>query len=193
MYHSSCSEELRYTCAVPFRSTALELWRTLDPTERLEASKAIWSRPEGAVEAVAALAQLWRMRPPVLLRTPIERRASALSGLARPSESLALSLLAALHLVSRRPLLVAFLDELGVPHQEGLLNEDLSTDLPEPSRLVSIGLGLATTFGTRNVEVYWNCLWLQDRESWAPLESAWNAVESELRAQAVASNPAPVS
>ena len=42
----------------------------------------------------------------------------------RPDDSLATSLLLALHLGRRQPLLSAFLDRMGIPHDEGMIDPD---------------------------------------------------------------------
>jgi hypothetical protein len=166
-----------------FLPTAVEVWRGLERKERFEASEALWSRSDGIAEAVLELAQLWRMRPPSVLKTPRERRVAALAGLVRPSESVALSLLAALHLAKRRPLLIAFLEALEIPHRDGLLSDEVKLQLPELSRIVEVGLSLIEKFGIEPVKTYWTTLWLQDREVWEPLHRAWAEIEQRLGQQ----------
>lgn len=163
-----------------FLPTAGEVWRGLERKERFEASEALWSRSDGVPEAVLELAQLWRMRPPSVLKTPRERRVAALAGLIRPSESVALSLLAALHLAKRRPLLIAFLEALEIPHEDGMLSDEMELKLPEVSRIVEVGLSLIDKFGAEQVRTYWTTLWLQDREVWEPLRAAWAEIEQRL-------------
>lgn len=172
-----------------FETSAVGLWKSLSREDRLAAARSIWNQA-GAAEAIAELSRLWHARPQAILRAPLEQRASALAGLARPPEGLADSLLVALHLAARRPLLCAFLDGLGIPHEEGLIAEDTPIELPAPERLVALGQELLARFGPDALCLYWNTLWLQDRGRWDPLEAAWEGLVPAREALAPGA-PAP--
>src|SRR5512143_2924963 len=95
-----------YTSGMPFATTATRLWKRLSQEERLAAAAAFWHEPPEAMAGVAvgAIAKARRMRPQAARALHEEARTNALAGIHDPGESLAGSLLVALHLGSRRPL-----------------------------------------------------------------------------------------
>ena len=87
------------------------------------------------------------------------------------------SLLVALHLGERRALLGAFLDGLGLEHEEGVLKDE---ETPEPLSAETAARGveaLAARFDESQVRLYLNTLWLQDPDRWGAVEAA---VQSRL-------------
>ena len=159
---------------MPFETNSLRLWKNLPRPERELAARTFWQHPpqEAAVLAAREVVQLLRVRPQAFHKIPVEARVRALAGLANPSEGVAEALLVALHLDARRPLLVDFLDALGVAHEEGLIPEDAEITPPDDAQLAPIAAELATRHGAAAVRLYWNVLWLQDRERWTALESS---------------------
>jgi hypothetical protein len=157
---------------MPFETSTARLWRALARADRLTAASAFWSRPseEGAKLAAREIVQLLRVRPQALGRVALDQRVRALAGLAHPPEALADALLLALHVGERRGLLADFLDAAGIPHEEGLIAED--AELPALDRDAA-GRALAALRAKGHapaaIRVYWNALWLQDRERWAAL------------------------
>lgn len=90
-----------------------------------------------------------------------------------PGESLAAALVVALHLGSRRGLLVAFLDALSLPHEDGILKEDVDAAPPANRDAARKAVAtLTTTFPREQVGTYLNALWLQDPERWGVLDEA---------------------
>jgi len=104
-----------------------------------------WLAPERAVALVGALAQkapaihaqalgaacvALHARPVYLQRQPVEKRAEAIRrALARvAADPIAAEVLAVYFLECRRPLLVEWLDALGLPHAEGILESDAPTE-----------------------------------------------------------------
>ena len=87
----------------------------------------------------------------------------------RPTETLAGSMLLALHLEKRRDMLAAFLDALGVPHVNGLIADD--HDLKPPTRvaLQKAAKALSGGFPADQVELYLATLYILDRITWADL------------------------
>lgn len=158
---------------MPFEPSPLRLWKSLDRATRVEAARAFWHRPteEAAVAAAREVVSILRVRPQAFHKIPIEQRVRAVAGLAHPPESLADSLLLSLHVDARRELLAAFLDALGIAHEQGLIAED--TELPEITvdAVRALAPALVEAHGADAVRVYWNALWLQDPERWAALET----------------------
>jgi len=177
---------------LPFEPTATRLWKRLTPQERLSAATHFWSEPpqEVAIAALAAIVKARRLRPQVARSLPLEARSRALASVLDPGESLAAALLVALHLGERRPLLAAFLDDLGLPHEDGILTDEADRR-PAPSANAARGAvrTLVPSFPPRDVGVYLNTLWLQDPDRWAALEAASDALPPQAEEGSVASPP----
>lgn len=157
-----------------FETTAVRLWKHLTPEERLAASTAFWNEPpqEVVASALGAIIKARRLRPQVARTLPAPERTRILASLLDPGESVAASLLVALHLAERRKLLARFLDQLGLPHEDGILKED-ETQPPTPIAEDAARAGAAAlraAFPEHQVQVYFNTLWLQDPDRWGVLE-----------------------
>lgn len=156
---------------MPFETTASRLWRSLPREARERAARHFWEHPPEEVAPTAAreVVNLLKIRPQAFGRLSAAQRERALAGLAQTPEPVAEALLVALHLAERRPLLAAFLDTIGVAHEEGLIAED--AEVP-PLTAEAARQALATLRAGHpadELRVYWNALWLQDRERWAGL------------------------
>ncbi|MET0551436.1 MAG: hypothetical protein ABW221_00260, partial [Vicinamibacteria bacterium] len=110
--------------------SAGRVWRRLTREERLAAARLFWVDPasEAAPHALSAIVQVLHVRPQAVRAVPVERKTAALASVTEPTELLAASLLVALHLGERRALLAAFLDAVGLAHDQGLLAEDASAE-----------------------------------------------------------------
>ena len=91
---------------------------------RLQAAEAFW-RDENAgseqAEVLATIAQRIKFRPKSVLALPVARKARYLVGLPAVSEIVAARLLVAYHIAHQRPMMGAFLDALGIAHENGLI------------------------------------------------------------------------
>lgn len=156
---------------MPFETTTLRLWKSLAREERVEAARAFWERPseEAALAAAQEIVKILRVRPQAFHKVPLEQRVRAVAGLAAPPEALADALLISLHVDARRELLVAFLEALGIPHEEGLIEEEAEFEPPAVDRVRAALPALLVGHSPERVRVYWNALWLQDPERWAAL------------------------
>lgn len=156
-----------------FEPTAARLWKRLSRDERNAAAAAFWkdSPPEVTGIALAALVKARHMRPQVARALPPEEQARALASVLEVGEPVASSLLVALHLGERRPMLATFLDAAGLPHENGLLKDE-----PEEGPVAgdAAGKGVAALRAAGHspdqVRTYLNTLWLQDPERWKALE-----------------------
>jgi hypothetical protein len=92
--------------------------------------------PAAFAQAVAAASAALKSRPAYLMKQPFEKRAAAVRrALSRVSANpVAEEMLALYFLECRRPLLIEWLDQVGVEHDEGTLKED-APDAPEESTL----------------------------------------------------------
>jgi hypothetical protein len=158
--------------------TATRLWKRLSREERLAAATHFWREPPEDVigSALSAVIKARRIRPQVARALPPEEQARALGGVLDPGEPLAASLLVALHLGERRPLLTTFLDAAGLPHEDGILRDEEGDVQPLAEAAARQGVrALAAAYPREQVETYLNTLWLQDPDRWRILErsSEW--------------------
>lgn len=153
------------------RLRAVEIWAALEPEIKTLAARALYARERGGSatrkEADAAIAQALRFRESALRQMPVGRRVAYLTRAVRPDESLAASLLLDLHLEERRPLLASFLDALGIPHRDGLIDEDHRLEPPPVDRLAFAVSGLYDRFPGAEVDLYLASLVVLDPDTWA--------------------------
>lgn len=158
-----------------FHPTATRLWKHLPHDERLLAATAFFAEPppELTGTALGALATARHMRPQAARSLPPDAQARILATVLDPGEPLAQGLLVSLHLGHRRPLLSAFLDALGLPHENGALKEEGEATAPVAAEKVKAAVATLAAFPAAEVRTYMNTLWLQDPERWAVLEGAF--------------------
>jgi hypothetical protein len=153
--------------------TPARLWSGLDPDTRTLAARSIyahvWDGGDARREADEAIAATLRFRPVTVRRLPLDKRVGYLARAVRPDENLASALLMALHLAERRELLSAFLDELGIPHAEGLIKEGHELAAPAPDGLDRAVARLRERFGEDDVELYLASLLAMDPGTWGGL------------------------
>ena len=148
------------------------MWRLMQPELRASAATAFWSDEQAALEqaeAVALIARQIKFRPKSVLSLPVEKKARHLAGLPQVSDLLAARLLIAYHLEYQRPMMGAFLDALGIAHDDGLIKDD-SPKAPEAATLDKGVKELASKYPKPDVARYfWALLW-QDPETWGGLK-----------------------
>jgi hypothetical protein len=148
------------------------VWRTLPIEPRVAAAAAFWRDDQAQLEqaeAVALIARQIKFRPKSVMALPVERKARHLAGMAQVSDLLAARLLIAYHLDQQRPMMGAFLDALGIEHQEGLITAE-SPSAPTPDKLDEAVKALTAQYAKPDVARYfWTLLW-QDPETWGGLQ-----------------------
>ncbi len=160
-----------YSPAMGFETTAGKIWKKLPRDDKKLAATAFLQEPPPDLFAagLAAIIRVRKLRPQVARAMSSEEQARALSTVLDPGEPLASSLLIALHLEGRRALLVAFLDALSLPHENGLMKDEADA-LPIPSaEAVKSAAAALACFPREQVEVYFNTLILQDPDRWQGL------------------------
>lgn len=148
------------------------LWKRIPAEHRLEACTAFWQE-EGAdeqqAEALLVVASHYHFRPKSIRSLPTERKARYLSALPGVPDSVAGRVLVAYHLARQRPMLSAFLDALGIAHENGVLaGEELTA--PAPDRLAEAAAKLRAAFPPADVDLYFETLIGQDPDTWGGLE-----------------------
>ena len=159
--------------------TTAGLWSRLDEATRLEAAQSLYdsasSNQAGRREADNAIAGAIRFRPVAVRQLPVERRIGYLLNNIFPDESLAQTLLLALHLQRRVSMLDRFLTDLGIPHGAGLIEEGHDLQPPEAAAVRRAVDRLFEEFPAAQVEVYLACLLAMDPKTWSGLVSAIRA------------------
>ena len=76
----------------------------------------------------------------------------------------------AYHLVHQRPMMGAFLDAVGIAHDNGMIADE-AVKAPEPEVLRKAATAIAGPFPAADVALYISTLLWQDPDTWAELDS----------------------
>jgi hypothetical protein len=150
-----------------------QLWKQLPAERKLQAAEAFWQDENAAVEqaeALATIAQRIKFRFKSVISMPLDKKARNLATLPAVSEVVAARLLVAYHLTHKRPMMGAFLDALGIKHEEGLIADE-EMKAPADETLKSAVKTLAAAFPQDEVRLYLTTLSWQDPETWGGLAS----------------------
>ena len=147
------------------------LWKSLSSERRLDAARAFWADDQAVAEQaeiVGIIARQINFRPKSVVAMPAERRAAHLARMGNVSESVAGRLLVSFHLARQRPMMAAFLDSLGIAHDDGLISAE-QLDLPDQRKLIEAADALASKFPAEDVVLYVSTLLVQDTATWGGL------------------------
>ncbi len=147
------------------------IWKRLAPVQRLEAAEPFWNdehSTEQQLQAVAAIASFLKFRAKSVLALPVEKRARYLATLPDMSDTIAARALINYHLARQRPMLVAFLDSLGIAHEDGLITDE-NLARPDTEKLRAAAAELAGKFPPEDVSLYFSTLVSQDPDTWGDL------------------------
>jgi hypothetical protein len=152
-----------------FRPT--RVWKRLSAERRLLVAEPFWSDDQSAeqqAEAIAAIALHMKFRTKSVLALPLDRRAKYLSTLPTITDSIVARAMVAYHLERQRPMMVAFLDKLGIAHENGLISDE-TLPKPDPDKLRAAATELAAEHPTEDVSLYFATLVAQDPDTWGGL------------------------
>ncbi len=150
--------------------TPAQLWTRLDPPTRALAARAVFEGDRSTHDqANHAIATALRFRDAGVRKLSIDRRVDYLARVVRPDNSLASSLLMALHFGCRQELLIGFLDELQIPHQDGMIAEDYELGPVAANGLAPAVGKLHERFDGAEIEVYLASLLALDPDVWGGL------------------------
>ena len=148
-----------------------QLWKELAAERKMMGAEAFW-RDENAfaeqAEAIALIAQRIKFRLKSVQALPVEKKARHLVALPAVSESLAARLLVSYHLTHQRPMMGAFLDALGIAHEEGMIADEELT-APDAAKLSAAAQALTGSHAETDVSLYFSTLLWQDPETWGGL------------------------
>jgi len=147
------------------------LWRRMPMERRIDAADLFWNDEHSAdqqLEAVASIATHMKFRAKSVLSLAPERRAKYLATLPTMTDNIAARALVNYHLERQRPMMGAFLDLLGIAHEDGLINDE-NVVKPDPEKLKTAAGELVTKFPAEDARLYFATLVSQDPETWEPL------------------------
>ena len=130
-----------------------KLWRRMPLEQRIDAAGLFWADEQSAdqqLEAVGSIATHMKFRPRSVLSLAEDRKARYLAGLPNVSDSVAARALVSYHLARQRPMMAAFLDLLGIPHDEGLIAEE-TIPKPDPAKLKQAVAELVAKYPAQDV------------------------------------------
>jgi hypothetical protein len=138
---------------------------------RLDAADLFWNDEHSAdqqLEAVASIATHMKFRPKSVLTVAPEKRAKYLATLPTMSDTIAARALVNYHLERQRPMMGAFLDLLGIAHENGLINDE-TVPKPDAAKVKEAAKALAEKFPHEDTSLYFATLVSQDPETWEAL------------------------
>src|SRR5262245_20186874 len=145
---------------VPDISRPSQLWKRLSTERKRLAADAFWQDENAAAEqaeAIVMIAQRIKFRTRSVQALPREKKSFHLVNLGAVSEMIAARLLVAYHLHHQRAMMAAFLDALGIAHQDGLIaDEELQP--PSADRLRDAAKAIGQSFPADDVSLYLSTL-----------------------------------
>jgi hypothetical protein len=147
------------------------LWKKMSAERRMAAAEAFWAdeqSTEQQIEAVGALAGHMKFRPKSVIGLPLDKKVKYLVTLPTLSDTIAARALVNYHLEHQRPMMGAFLDLLGITHENGLISEE-NVAKPEAEKLKAAAAELPSKFPKEDVMLYFSTLVSQDPDTWGAL------------------------
>ena len=148
-----------------------KLWRRIPLERRIDAAGLFWEDEHSAdqqVEAVSAIATQMKFRPKSVIALAPEKRAKYLAQLPSISDTIAARVLVNYHLERQRPMMAAFLDLLGIQHENGLISDE-TVARPDRAKVHDAAKALSEKFPSEDVSLYLSTLVSQDPETWEAL------------------------
>lgn len=140
--------------------------------KRQAAAAAFWEDEHGLeqqVEVIVTLARKLNFRPKSIQQLPAERRIKLLANMADVSEAVATRALIGYHLTSERPLMAAFLDAVGIEHDNGLITAE-EVEAPTADKLAAGVAAIKAAFPEDAVRLYLHTLVVLDGDTWGALD-----------------------
>ena len=158
-------------CRVPETITIRGIWGGMsDATAGSILGDVKREAPDLYREALAKTAGAFRMRPEALRQQPLARQAAnirrALTQVTQ--QELGAHLLIEWLTKTQKPMLIHFLDKLGIPHEEGMVKEGVGPE-PEPAKIRAAIENLRAAFPAEHVRVYLQSFAVITADEWEHL------------------------
>lgn len=150
------------------------LWKQMPLEKRQAAAAAFWEDEHGLdqqVEVIVTLARKLNFRPKSIQQLPAERRIKLLAGMQDVSEAVATRALIGYHLTSERPMMAAFLDAVGIAHDNGLITAE-EVEAPAADKLAAGVAAIKAAFPADAVRLYLHTLLILDGDTWGALDGS---------------------
>jgi hypothetical protein len=174
---TSLRPALAALAAAPRSTTVRKLWKALTPEERTAAITAALADDEnGWVKTTTrvAVAGAIKFRPQTVATWPKQKLVAEAARVPLDDVQLLSAFLVDLHLGTRRPMMAAFLDAVGVKHDGGRIDTEASGPIEvTPEQLRAAADDQACRFPRDEVVTYFLTLLLQDAETWGGGAIGW--------------------
>src|SRR4249919_425896 len=107
--------------------TPSRVWKQMTLDQRTRVARAFWGDPDATddqIQAAMLIAQQKKFRPKTVIGLDVDRKSRHLASIVNLPEVLAARALIVYHLAAQRPMMAAFLDALGIKHEDGLIQEE---------------------------------------------------------------------
>jgi hypothetical protein len=144
-----------------------QLWKQLNAEKKRQAADAFWHDEHAAneqAEAVNLIAQRIKFRLKSVIAMPVDKKTQYLLSMPAVSEMIAARMLVAFHLQHQRAMMGAFLDALGIKHEEGIIAEEEVTP-PTADALQQAARTIASSYPAEDVSLYLSTLVWQDADT----------------------------
>jgi hypothetical protein len=151
--------------------TPSRLWKQMTLDQRTRAARAFWEDPEATddqLQAALIIAQQKKFRAKTVIGLDVDRKARHLATLGALPDQIAARALIVYHLAEQRPMMGAFLDALGITHENGLIKEE--SVKPDAAKIGPAAAQIASQFPPDDVRIYLNTLRTHDPETWGALD-----------------------
>src|SRR5262245_36713800 len=157
-------------------TTPARLWKKMTLPHRQKAALSFWQADEAVddqVQAALLIAQQKKFRPKSVLALDDDRKSRHLASMPNLPEQVAARALIAYHLDAQRPMMGAFLDALGIAHENGVIQQDEVK--PDAGKLAPAVETIASEYPAEDVALYLNVLLCQDAATWGGLRAIVDA------------------
>jgi hypothetical protein len=171
------------------------VWDLMTEDERAAAAAALWNEGDRDTRAAIelALAKEMKFRVQSLRKVSTERLLGRLVRMAdKLPDTVLFQFLFHLHMADRRPLLAAFLDAVGLPHEDGVLNLDDDAEDPAVEKVTAAAQSLVADHGHEAL-VYLATLRVADADFWGGVDPVLEGFDDHGEAVAAGGKPAKKS
>jgi hypothetical protein len=162
-----------------------QLWKGLPLARRQRAAEAFWRDSESPeievqqMEVVGTLARRLNFRTKSIQSLPVERKSRHMAQLADITDAVAMRALVAYHFADQRPLMGAFLDGLGLAHDNGLITaEEVKPPTREQLAAALETLRKSGAFPHEDIDFYLRTLASLDGETWSNVDAVLQGQEA---------------